>query len=322
MRIAGGTVLGLALFAGTAEVAVRLLKPTPRLQVVHGGATLEPGVHQIRVLHGEPVWDEADSAARQDPGCAPGATDVVLLGSSILWGTGYPHDEVVSHYLQADLAAQGSWCVRNHAQPAFVGTNKLAVAEDVLPRVEPAVVVWEVWANDAGDYTLIGDDAYNVGTVQTDADGWPVAVPGVPTALHHWLFQHSRAWNYLTLAAVPEAPGAYEATWGRMRDTILPRVLALTEAHHGKLLLVFMPFLDKPFAASVAFERDRLRGYQWVHAWAEAHGVATIDVAQAFVDRDPVALRNDPCCHYNPAGHEALAALLAPTVRRLGEEGR
>lgn len=309
-----GAVVTITIFALTAEAAVRVFEPMPRMQVVRGGAQKSGDVAYVRQLNGQPVWEHSDSEKRQDPGCADDATDVVMLGSSILWGTGYKHDQVVSHHLQERLGED--WCVRNHAQPAFVGKSKLAVAQAVIPEFKPEVVVWEVWANDNGGFSMVGEDAYNLETLVTDDHGYPVLSPvGVPGPLHRTLFEYSQLWWYLTLTFPAREPGAYETSWRELVDETLPEVKRLTEAHGGQLVLVYMPFLDRTFEESVTFENEKMRGYQWTRAWADAHDVAQVHVARSWVDKDHEALRHDPCCHYAPAGHAELAALLEPTLR-------
>lgn len=317
----GAVFVSVAAAAAVGEATVRALHPTPRVQVVRGGHVPAPDVVALGDLAGEPVWALPGSEARRAPDCAPDARTVLLIGSSILWGTGYEADEVVSARLQERLdPTRSAWCVRNWAQPGYVGRQKVVTALDRITRDRPAVVVFEVWANDVGDYDRLGADAIEVGKLRRDADGYPVLVPGVPAAVHHALFLHSALWRYATLALAPADPGAYERHWRWLADEGLPAVLDATRAGGGRLLVVLAPFLDRPFAQSAAEHRDKLRGYVWVRAWAEGAGVEVVDLAERWTARDPSDLRHDPCCHYAPAGHDALAETLAPDVRALAGE--
>lgn len=307
--------LSLGLFAAMAEVTVRVTDPTPRAQVIRGGDGTKPFTFPMRDVNGQPVWEHPGSDARQDPPCADDPRGVLLIGSSIFWGTGVEADEAVSHHLQADLTASDPrWCVNNEAQPGFQGFSKVAIALEQIALREPEVVIWEVWANDPGGFTRIGDDAYGIDHLVRDSRGVPVLLPFLPEAWRGWLFEHSTAWEYAALALAPRQPGAQAEAWVRYADEALPAVWAQTQAHGGRLVLAFMPWLDRPFAQSAEEHRSDNEGYRRVRAWADQAGVPWVDVAEAWRDQQPEALRHDPCCHYNPQGHAALAKLLAPLV--------
>lgn len=309
--------LSVALGLATGELAVRWWNPTPRVQVVRGGEVPAPDRTPLSLVGGEPAWSLPGSEARKDPGCGPDARRVLLVGSSIFWGTGYGPAEVVSGQLQQELdPSRSRWCVINHAQPGYTGNQKVATARAVLPGLRPDLVIWEVWANDVGDYALLGPDAYEVGKLVHDEEGFPVWLP-LPSGLHHALFLHSALYRYATLALAPEDRQAYDRTWHWLVDEGLPSVLEATRAGGGRLVLVFAPFLDRPFAQSAAEHRDKLRGYVWTRAWAEAQQVPVLDLAEAWIAEDPEDLRHDPCCHYAPAGHALLARTLRPWVDAL-----
>jgi hypothetical protein len=44
---------------------------------------------------------------------------------------------------------------------------------------------------------------------------------------------------------------------------------------------------------------------------ARRSGVTAIRLEEALRAEDYLALRQDPCCHFNAAGHRAIAAVLA-----------
>jgi hypothetical protein len=308
------SLLGTLLVA---ELLVRVGNPTPRLQVVRGGATPAPDIHQITLLHGEPVWEEPGSEARRNLGCRGAQTrDVLLLGSSILFGTGYEADQVVSHHLQRrlDAAEPGVWCVLNYAQPGFTSRSKLALARELLPTLQPEIVVWEQWVNDPGGFTMLGSDAYNLTRLVTDDEGFPVWGP-LPAALHHRLFRASRLWEYSTLSLAPEWPKASERVWDEVVERTLPELQQLAEAHGVAWSIVYAPPLDRPFVQSAERSHPNLKGYVRVAAWAEQAGVVELDLATVFGELTPEAVRHDPCCHYNPTGHARVAEALERLVR-------
>lgn len=314
LRALAALGLGAALFALTGEVAVRALDPSPGGQVVRPRQGTR-GIDGFRVVDGEPLWTHEGSGPRQDPGCGPDARTVLLLGSSIFWGTGYAPEQVVSARLQERLdPTRQRVCVRNHAQPAYVGSNKLVEARELIPRLRPAVVVWEVWTSDAASYVVLDGVAYNMGQSRVDEAGYPVILPGVPASVHHALFRRSALWRYGHLSQLRQDPEVYEARWRAHLATRMPELARLTADAGGRLLLAFVPPLDRPFATFAADVVDKKRGYWWVREWADAAAVPWVDVATELAGRDVEALRHDPCCHYNPDGHAALADLLAPRV--------
>lgn len=295
---------------------MRVVDPTPRVQiVVDAPRNLEaPGLH---TLHGEPVWRQIGTTPRENPDC-DGARRVLLLGSSILWGVGLPAEQTVGPRLQATLNATdgpGRWCVHNHAQPAFTSAGKWAVGRDAIDALQPDVVIWEAWMNDAGGFTRLGDAAYNLTGVPTDDAGYPTPIVPMPGALHHGLFHLSEAWRYATLASVRPTRDGREAAWRHLTDHTLPAARDAVEAHGGTLIVVYAPRLDRPFAQSVQEHATEVQGYRHVRGWVERSGTVAYDLAEALAGRDPEDVRLDPCCHYDAGGHEVLARTLSPWVR-------
>ena len=85
-----------------------------------------------------------------------------------------------------------------------------------------------------------------------------------------------------------------------------------------KTAYLWFPPLDVPFSKTVENHRNgvavgpselfaRLRDW-----WANAGNVPFLDVATLLTNDDVEALRLDPCCHYNEAGHRRLAEALRP----------
>ena len=107
------------------------------------------------------------------------------------------------------------------------------------------------------------------------------------------------------------------------RDRVLPLLddmLKLAQTHHGIVGLFMAPCLDKPFREQIG-ERA-LFGPKWgsqkaAAQWADAHGVARVELAELLVNEDYRAIRMDPCCHYNAVGHEVLARVMLPRTLAL-----
>lgn len=299
----------MCLAAGTGEIAVRLAHPTPRAQLIRGGGAAHEA-YEIAMRHGQPTWKEEGSVERENHACvAP--VKVAMFGSSITFGTSYSAGEVMSAFLQRDLdaAEPGRFCVHNWGQAAFTGASKLALATDVLPETRPAVVLWELWDNDPGSFTMVGKDAWNFAELRTGTDGlpWLIHPPG-----HAALFAHSQLYAFATVALSPLAPGGKDALWGRYIDEFLPRLESLVHESGSQLVFWVPAYLDRPFASSAA---HRSQYVARVVAWAEPRGVPVLFMAEALGDTAVESVRHDTCCHLNPLGHELAAKAMAPLVR-------
>lgn len=298
-------LLGVAGAAVAVEVGVRMVEPRERVQVVREH-------DRVSVVDGVPVWSSAYDDDRHNLECAtahPERRRIAAFGSSILFGSGVAPDETWAATLQA---RRDDLCVINFAQPAFAFEQELAVARQHLPELEPAVVLWEVWATSMEHFVVVGDGAYNFGSIEVGADGYPASP--LPGPLHRALFRGSLVYQHLVLGTARQAHRG--EVWGRFVEEELPKVLDLVPAE--RLVLVFAPPLEHPFAETAAHPVDFERA---VLPWAEDNGVATLRLAAALEDEDVEALRLDPCCHFNAAGHRVLADVLEEVIGP-GYEGR
>ena len=300
------------------EGLVRWMDPPPRAQVVRAdGFSSDDSGPLLFELHGAPVWEQVGTSGRRDLDCPQdGTRNVVLLGSSILYGVSLEQPETVSARLPALLG--DGWCVSNWAQPAFSSQGKLAFAKEAIPSLRPEVVIWEVWTGDAGEYIRLGDTAYELASVSIDDEGYP-AVNWLPNAIHHTLFRRSRLWELGTLALKGRDNERYGKRWRDQVDEVLPELLSLTDQVGATLILAVFPSLDRPFIDSVN-AYDEVQGYLPIYAWAKRQGVPLYEVAREMASESHEAVRLDPCCHYNARGHEALAPVLAGWIRASTEQ--
>ena len=67
------------------------------------------------------------------------------------------------------------------------------------------------------------------------------------------------------------------------------------------------PPLDRPFADTAAALPD---WHPIILSFAQAHGIPAYPLQRELIDQDYLALRQDSCCHYNAAGHRALASVM------------
>lgn len=309
--MAAKLALALLLFGVTAEGAVRLIRPQPRYQIVRN----TPGFDLDR--SGQvPTWRFGEHGRRWRLDCMqqhPDARPLVVIGSSIFFGSDLSADQVFSAHLQRQLDLRfgdGRTCVMNFAQPGYTAQNELAEARRWLPRYPNALILWQIWDQDYGEYVVLGEHAYDLPFVELDDDGYPDTFP-VPGPLDHWLFRHSRAYEYAALALAPtRGPTEGHVVFAAQVVPKLEQVRLLAEEHGSQLVLFMMPYLDQPFRESADVDArlgDRLAGYRSVAEWSDQHGLRRIDVAQLLVEHEVEAVRIDSCCHYNARGHEVLA---------------
>lgn len=300
--------VGVALSLATAELAVRFVNPTPRVQLVRPELA-----RTLEARDGTVVWT-LDHPRIQAQGCddaPPDALRVTFVGSSIFRGSGVEGEQTFTSLLQQ--RADG-WCVDNPSQPAFTAGQKRVVALDALHApTPPDLLFWEVWTNDPDGYTLIDGVAYNLAQLHTAADGTPDAF-GLPVGLNHQGFRHSALYRYasLTLAAKDPASLDLSRVWDELlRDELLPVVQRAREVG-AELVLVTCPRLDQSFDAS-ASRPPREYGRVW--PFAQAHGLRWLRLSERLSGQPVEDLRADLCCHYSPAGHAALADLFEQQIR-------
>jgi hypothetical protein len=306
VRIAALVLLAVVVALVVAEVGVRLANPQPRVQVVRGyGLHLEDGV---------PVWTQARD--RENRACVdqhPERLRVLFFGSSITFGTGLSAAETFTTQLQERLnrlRPSPGFCVLSFAQPGFAFEQKLAVARREVARYRPALVMWESWA-EWFDFTLLGDAAYCTKGYRLRPDG-NIGVDGVPDTLNRLLLRRSRLYQHLAFAAAARDHSMTEVERARhFAATRLVKVPELARSVGAKLAIYLAPPLDRDFPAQVAAPPD---WHPELAAVARSRGVPTYLLQQELVAQDFRAVRLDPCCHYNAAGHRALAAVMERLV--------
>jgi hypothetical protein len=299
-----GAIL-VGLFGGVliAETAVRQGKLKPPRQVIRGF-----GMHSV---DGVPVWERTgDRHNRECVEQHPQRTRILFFGSSITFGSSLNPPEVFTAALEQRLneaRPDPGFCVLNFAQEGYAFDQKYAIASMEVPRYRPALIMWEDWV-EWSEYRMIGDTAYAIGDLAVRPDGF-VGIEGMPDALNRVLFLHSRLYEYIVLVygeRVHETPGGPNGIQ-LFADTRLSKVPPLAQSVGAKLVFYLAPPLDQPFAETAASLPD------W-HAilldFAQKRGIPVYPLQRELIDQDYLALRLDPCCHYNAAGHRALVPIM------------
>jgi hypothetical protein len=311
------TISGVALAVGILEASARTRK-LERIQVVNLSESA------ANTIDGVPIWTVRNTTVlRQGDACGD-ATEVLLVGSSILFGSGVEDTESLRPLLMDHLPGT---CIRNLSQPAFTWANQSVVLQQALAEHTPAVVVLEIWYNSINAWTVIDDVAYNFGRPAAMNDELPSPF-GLSPTWNRRLFAASAAYRHGVVArlqAPSQAPSRAKSSFWRewAEQELAPTVEKMQQA--GIIVvLAYMPSLDRPFADHPPLDRGQMKD---VHRLL-GDSVLQIDVAREFAARntDFIEARHDPCCHYSPAGNEVLAEILATAIEPLlapqaGEDG-
>ena len=287
------------------ELGMRFTGARPPVQLIRGR-----GLH---VLDGVPVWEESpDRQNRGCPGRHPERAEVLLLGSSITYGSGLGADEAFSHLLEEKLNEQQptpGFCVLNFAQPGFSFEQKYAVAKQEVVRYRPALVLWESWV-EWMDYAMIGRYAYGVTGYRLRSDG-AVGIRGMPTGLNGFLFRNLRAYEYIALSVGEKGGLSFDDQGRNFAKERLGRVPALASSVGAKLAIYPATPLDRSFAETAA---SPPAWHDVIAEFGRSNGIPVYPLQQELLAEDPLKLRMDPCCHFNAQGHQVLAPLMARIV--------
>jgi len=300
-RTIAALLLGVVLFAVTAEVAVRLLDPTPRIQVV------DLSERALRWIDEHPIWQDAGRVPVPDPCPAPGGLSVLLVGDSIAV-SGAPPEQTIGPRLAARLTERlgRPVCTKVAARPGLPVAAQVALAKDLDPQGTSDLVLMLVWRA-TGGAVRAGDWWIETTPIAVDAHGWPPPPLPTPHALHRLLMGTSAAWRYGTLALSSKRDDDTRAQRSGHDDLI-----AWAKQHDIPIAFAEMPPLDRPFGTP--WERSTwklLLGTQMASA-----GRVWVDMSAELAARahDVTAVRQDTCCHYLPPGHDAVAEVLADAL--------
>ncbi len=306
----------------TAEGLLRVVRPTPRIQIVRAGGRSEvPSGGALQVRYGAPLWPGTVDAERHNTDCAQDTEAyprILVLGSSIFAANDVPASGAFSVLLQARLRARGlPACVSNLAEGAYTFQNQRALAEDALRGLAPDLVIWELWQNSPQRYSVVGGQAYRFQDLRI-TDGLPNPL-GMPSSLHTPLFVASRFYEFFSIAFAGLDPAEDHRAWERLRTHWIPEASDRVQREGSDLLWAFCPQLDRSFEASVADRAGTVSQgtdirYRPIREALQALGDDWVHVEDLLVGQDVEALRMDTCCHFNAQGQVALAAAFEPIV--------
>lgn len=307
LAVATAALASLPITALVAEALSRAV-PDARIQQVNLTAV------DSQRHHGSITWRTHDSDAKRMGAPCDDRPNVLLLGSSITYGSGLDSADSLRPLLAAQLP---DYCVQSVAQPAYVFENQHAELQRQLDIAPPDVVVWEVWHNLPNAYTVAGDIALNTGSLARDDSGLPPAPIAVSDTLHHWLMARASLWRRLVVQVAPANPLPTAHKLQHLHDTALGPDLDELVQRGIPVVLWFTPPLDQPFVETTVAKQA---AYQALWTDLQEHAdVYTIDMAAELAQTglDHEAARVDQCCHYSALGSQAVATVLANQLRQL-----
>lgn len=290
-----------------AEVAIRSVNPTPRVQLVQ-----RDNVEHLEVRRDRVVWASEYPKIEARP-CLNAGDDtrrVAFVGSSIFRGSGVDGDATFTTTLQRRLAP-ANICVDNVSEPAFTAEQKHVLALDLLEAQHPPdLMYWEIWRNDVGAWTLIEDWGVNAIKLSRDESGAPNLL-GLPASWNRALLEASQLYRYGTLT-LGESGGRPSELWPPMLETELKPIVNKAREVGTTLILVVSPPLHQPFRETAG---QGFAGYTPLWELATRESLRWIRLAERLIDADHVALRVDTCCHFSEDGHDVLADLFEEDIR-------
>jgi hypothetical protein len=216
---------------------------------------------------------------------------IVVLGDSMVWGTGVEETERLTERLEG---LRPDWRVDNLGMVGFGPDLMLRALEAVALATRPAVVVLVMFSHDV--YRVV-PEAVGVGFPLPRyelRDGQLVDVPYPvrPPWMRLYVVQGLRyAWFRYTRAVFP------------LNDAILARFVALARQHRVVPVVAFVA------GPRERFDDDMRR--RWLARWTSASDVSFLDLTEPLAMRglDRVYIPNDS--HWTPEGHAVVAETLA-----------
>jgi len=310
-RIALMILLGILATFFLGEIAIRILNPTPRIQVIRSSHNLE-----FEVVDGVPVWRGDGTTGRENLSCLDSSPThrVVVIGSSILFGSSLETEEVFSSSLPERLNQahpDRKTCFFNFAQPGFTFGSKWIRTQQAFEKLKPDLLIFEIWYNDINPFALLRDQAVNIGHLRVNEWNHPDLF-GLPLSVNKWLLEHSYLYHYASLALATDQDQT--RNW---RDFVLhelSKVVRLGKETGTPVLFVFAPNLN----TSLASQADRTsKEYKVVESYLQDIKAEYMFLSRELRDDDIMDIRLDECCHYNAAGMDRLTDVIMPYTEKL-----
>jgi hypothetical protein len=240
--------------------------------------------------------------------------DVLLIGDSIFFGVSLKPSETLAPVMQEQLAERlgRPACVVNLSEPGFSFEAEEIVLRRGVEKLNPKVVVLEIWQNSVSRYVSLDHALYNFGNMVVDEKGLPNL--GIPAELNYVLFSRSGIWRHLSTGLVTSQNGTSRARFEVLVvDELEPLRQWLKDRDVG-LILAYAVELSAPF--SEGREKER-KAYAPVSEWAAEKGIPQMFFDEAMKGKKVEEMRIDPCCHLSSQGTETVGQVLTSLVAEM-----
>jgi hypothetical protein len=304
-------LLGVLAALGIGEIYLRIKPAIPTTQIIRH--------NDLRTVGDVPVWRSNAAEELRHLTCPvkhPERRIIVFLGDSITVGSFLQPEEVFGQALEEHLNQMypsPGFCIVNLAEAGYHFDQKLVVLQEFLAKHKPDLLMWQIWSTERFPYRMLGDGAYSVDDWILRSDGFPGIGP-VPDVLNRALFKSSRLYQYLDISLQSRHRDQTDPVPGEKRFLAerMSKLLALVRERGLKLAFYFAPPLDRSFKDSA---QEGAIGWQTNYAKAlQSEGFGTYALQRELIGEDYQALRYDPCCHFNAAGHVVLARVFERLV--------
>ena len=315
LRILGSLCLvtaGLLLGAGLLETVFRFAVPggylgRPPMRVTPSDVSAE------KLPDGQAYWEFGPGDGFEPDGFrGPNATralddvKMVVLGDSITYGVFVEREEAFVYLLYQELTARcKGLSLYDLATPGYSTLQERIALERRGVAVGPDLILLGVYSNDIAQYTVLGSSAYDVRV--RDMEGIPTfKLLPLPESLNAMLLANSVFYQFVTLRGLSVMDEITDRGTGQVTASLaeMERIRLLSATHGAKLVVILFPELDQeltgPEDARVEFY------YRQVRSWAQAHSLSLLDLREPLSRYPLDSIRIDSCCHYSPAGHEAV----------------
>jgi len=315
----GAATLSTLLALGAAEYWARGQVPT-RIQKIYSADQ-----YQLDIIDGVPTWKQnlSASAERYNLDCfeeRPDAPRVAIMGSSIFYGVRLDQPDSLGPQLTEQLGSilGEEPCISNLSEAGFTFQNQWARALAEIERIQPDLVIWEIWQNSPYQFKMVGNTAYNFGRMEVDSAGFPNPY-GLGEDSNLWMLSRSGLYRYFVFGSTPEDSQGNPADWPAFTSNEMGMLMDWSEEEEIDLLLVYCPSLREDFETTDARME---RSYGYVEELADSRGIPQVHLAREFTGLDPATLGIDTCCHFNPLGTTEVAIRVAPVAGLLLQERR
>jgi lysophospholipase L1-like esterase len=246
----------------------------------------------------------------------PGVARILMLGDSIVMGSGLSEGVLVDRKLEAELRRLRPdlrlQAINGGVAGYGVREERLFLEQQGLPLRPDAVVLVTCWNDVPG--VSPGEVVNPRRDLPIPGKDWLCAHSALALmirSLYEGLGLESGRFAALEADRHPATRARLEAGWRQYEAELA--AMAADCRGHGALFLI----AAAPHAAQFVDARRRFEPQQRLAAWTAGQGIPFIDLAPAFAAEPRLPYVFPDPIHLNPRGHELMAEVIAPRLAPL-----